>query len=90
MLLYTNIKTIIICMDYKFNDVSILNFVKILTTYRGTSLRKLIAKLSSEKNYSNCYPSFYTKLKNGTIKFSEIKDIADTLGYEIIFKDIKN
>ena len=76
-------------MDYKFDNISIMNFIKILTTYRGLSLRKLIAKLSSEKNYSDCYPSFYTKLKNGTIKFSEIKDIADTLGYEIVFTDIR-
>ena len=76
-------------MDYKFDNISIMNFIKILTTNRGLSLRKLIAKLSSEKNYSDCYPSFYTKLKNGTIKFSEIKDIADTLGYEIVFKDIR-
>ncbi|MBO6087132.1 hypothetical protein J6P92_02150 [bacterium] len=76
-------------MDYKFDNISIMNFIKILSTYRGLSLRKLIAKLSSEKNYSDCYPSFYTKLKNGTIKFSEIKDIADTLGYEIVFKDIR-
>ena len=28
-----------------------------------------------------------TGLKKETIKFSEIADIADTLGYEIIFKD---
>lgn len=76
-------------MDYKFDNISIMNFIKILTTYRGLSLRKLIAKLSSERNYSDCYPSFYTKLKNGTIKFSEVKDIANTLGYEIVFKDIK-
>ena len=77
-------------MDYKFDNVSVINFIKILTTYRGLSLRKLLVKLSSEKNYSNCYPSFYTKLKNGTVKLSEVKDIADLLGYEIIFKDIRN
>jgi len=76
-------------MDYKFDNISVMNFIKILTTCRGLSLRKLIAKLSKERGFSDCYPSFYTKLKNGTIKFSEIKDIADTLGYEIVFKDIK-
>ncbi len=77
-------------MDYKFDNISIMNFIKILTTYRGLSLRKLLVKLSNEKEYSNCYPSFYTKLKNGTIRFSEVKDIAETLGYEIVFKDIRN
>ena len=77
-------------MDYKFDNVSIINFIKILTTYRGLSLRKLLNKLSIEKGYSNCYPNFYTKLKNGTIRINEIKDIADILGYEIIFKDLKS
>lgn len=81
---------IIISMDYKFDNISVINFIKILTTYRGLSLRKLVTKLAAEKNFSDCYPSFYTKLKNGTIKFSEVKNIADLLGYEIIFKDIKN
>lgn len=76
-------------MDYKFNDISIMKFLKLLVTYRGMSLRKLLQKLNEEKGYSNCYPSFYNKLKNNTIKFSEVKDIADSLGYEIIFKDIK-
>jgi len=66
-----------------------MNFLKILVTSRGLSLRKLLLKLSNEKGYSNSYPGFYNKLKNSTIKFSEVKEIADTLGFEIIFKDIK-
>lgn len=76
-------------MDYKFENISIINFIKTLVTYRGSSLRKLLGKLSEEKGCSNCYPSFYNKLKNSTIKFSEVKDIAESLGYEIIFKDMR-
>lgn len=75
-------------MEHRFSEVAIINFIKVLSTYRGLSLRKLLSKLSVNKGYSNCYPSFYTKLKNGTIKFSEVNDIANELGYEIIFKDI--
>lgn len=76
-------------MDYKFEDIKIIDFIKTLAIYKGTSLRKLIAKLAASKNTSNCYSNFYAKLKNETIKFSEIADIADTLGYEIIFRDKK-
>lgn len=74
-------------MDYKFDNIKIIDFVKTLTVYKGTSLRKLIAKLAQQKNISYCYSNFYAKLKKETIKFSEIADIAETLGYEIIFRE---
>ena len=77
-------------MDYKYEDVPLMDFVKALTIYRGLTLRKLLKKLHEEKNYSNSYAGFYNKLKNCTIKFSEINDIAKTLGYEIVFRDAKN
>jgi len=74
-------------MDYKFKDVKIIDFIKILTVYRGLSLRKLVAKLAQKDGVSDCYSSFYAKLKKETIKFSEVADIADTLGYEIVFRN---
>lgn len=77
-------------MDYKFEDIKIIDFVKTLAVYKGTSLRKLITRLAAKKDVSNCYSNFYSKLKNETIKFSEIVDIADILGYEVIFKDKGN
>ncbi len=76
-------------MDYKYEDISLLDFVKTLSAYKGVSLRKLLAKLGEDDGWSNCYPSFYNKLKNDTIKFKEINDIAKSLGYEIIFKDVR-
>ena len=87
MLKYFKI-TIIIIMEHKFSGISVINFIKVLSAYRGISLRKLLARLSANKGYGTCYPSFYTKLKNSTIRFSEVNDIADELGYEIIFRDV--
>ena len=77
-------------MDYRFENIKIIDFVKTLATYKGMSLRKLVNKLADQNKASDCYSNFYNKLKNGTIKFSEIKDISDILGYEIIFKETKN
>ncbi len=76
-------------MDYKYERIKVINFIKLLTVYRGLSLRKLVQKLAQRNNSSACYSNFYAKLKNETIKFSEVVDIADILGYEIIFRDKK-
>ncbi len=76
-------------MDYKFEDIKIIDFIKTLAVFKGMSLRKLVAKLAAGKGVSDCYSNFYAKLKKETIKFSEVADIADMLGYEIIFRDKK-
>lgn len=77
-------------MDYKFENISIMDFIKTLSIYKGANLRKVLQCLVEERQYSRAYANFYNKLKNNTIKFSEIVDIADTLGYEIIFRDKNN
>ncbi len=77
-------------MDYKFENITLLDFVKTLSAYKGLSLRKLLQRLSENQDGSSYYPSFYNKLKNNTLKFKEINDIAKVLGYEIVFRDIKN
>ena len=75
-------------MDYKFEKIKIIDFIKTLSVYKGMSLRKLLAKLwENEKTKSDCYSNFYSKLKNETIKFTEVCDIANVLGYDIIFRE---
>ncbi len=76
-------------MDYSFGDIKIIDFIKTLSVYKGVSLRKLVARIAEVKQKSDCYSNFYSKLKKETIKFTEIADIADILGYEIIFRDKK-
>jgi len=74
-------------MEYKFENIKIIDFIKTITIYKGQSLRKLIAKVAEVNNTSDCYSNFYAKLKNETIKFREVSEIAQTLGYEIIFRE---
>lgn len=77
-------------MGYKFKNIRVIDFIKTISILKGSSLRKLISRLAQSKNYSNCYSGFYNKLKNETIKFTEVADIADELGYEIVFHEIEN
>ncbi len=74
-------------MEYKFDNIKIIDFIKTLTIYKGLSLRKLVSRIAQNKNTSDCYSNFYAKLKKETIKFSEVADVAETLGYEIIFRE---
>ncbi len=66
--------------------------LKILTVHEGTSISKVLKKLEEYRN--KVYPrnSFSTRLKNGTVNYDEMADIAKLLGYEIQFvkKDFPN
>ena len=77
-------------MEYKFENISIIDFIKTICIFKGSNLRKVLQKLVENKHYSNAYANFYNKLKNNTIRFSEVVDIAETLGYEIIFRNKTN
>ncbi len=59
--------------------------LKILTVNEGTSITKVLEKLAELRN--KIYPrnSFSTRLKNGTVSYEEMNDIAGILGYEIQF-----
>ncbi len=74
-------------MDYKFENISLLDFIKTLSAYKGTTIRKLLKKLCSDKDYSASYSGFYNKLKFDTLRFKEMNDIAQALGYEIILRE---
>ncbi|MBR1942767.1 LLM class flavin-dependent oxidoreductase [bacterium] len=68
----------------------ILDEVKMLllgTTITQTKLAKLLGeRLNKDYKYSN----FHSKLSKGSIKYSEMKLIADILGYEIKFVKKEN
>lgn len=75
-------------MEYNFKNIKLLDLVKTICAYRGTSMRKLLEQLHKNRNWSNCYPGFYNKLKNSTLKYTEMAEIAEELGYSIFFKDV--
>lgn len=72
--------------EYEKNaDIS--NIIKTMLLMKGTSLRKLSEKLQNLKGIKLSQPNISDKLRRGTIRFNEVKEIADILGYEIIIKE---
>ena len=45
-----------------------------------------VAKKISAKNSKASLPNLSNKLSKGTIRYSEVKEIAEAIGYEIIWK----
>ncbi len=59
--------------------------LKLLTVNEGTSITKVLEKLSVLRNKKYPRNSFSTRLRNGTVSYDEMFDIAEILGYEIQF-----
>ena len=60
--------------------------IKVLIAKRGTTLKKVCEKLSEKTGKFYSYNNISNKLRNGTIKFNEVKEILEILDCEINYK----
>lgn len=60
--------------------------IKRLFIWRDVSMSKVVRKLNKNKGCNFSVSNLSQKLKHGTIKFKEVAEIADILGYDIVFK----
>lgn len=64
-------------------------YIKSLLALRGMTVKQL-AELISKKTGKPCLPtSLSNKFSRGTMQFGEVQMIAELLGFEITFKEIK-
>lgn len=68
--------------NYKMD---VRNELKSLIAKNGTTLKKICEKLSTETGKSYIGNNITNKLRRKTIKFEEVQEIADALGYRIEF-----
>jgi len=59
--------------------------LKILVANEATSITQVLKELAKLKNKEYPRNSFSVRLKNGTVNYDEMADIAEILGYEIQF-----
>jgi len=64
--------------------------IKVLLVRENLSMRKLIDLMNEKNNTSDTVQNLSKKLTRGTIRFNEVEQIVDALGYnlEIKKKDI--
>ena len=66
--------------------MDILKFIGELAKKERYSLRSLNDSLNTIRDKEVLNESFYRKLKTRAIKYTEMEQIADLLGYDIVWK----
>ena len=52
----------------------------------GLTIREILEKLRREKGWSSSLSNFSDKLRRETIRYREVKELAEILGYEIVWE----
>ena len=66
--------------------MSIRNEIKARIVQEGTTMSEIVRKLSVVYGWSASVPNLSDKLKRGTLRYSEAIELADVLGYDIIWR----
>lgn len=72
--------------EYLLKKENIRNLIKSITQLEGKTLTRLKVDINHKYNKSDTLENLTNKLRNGTVKFSEILEIFDILGYDVIIK----
>lgn len=68
--------------------MSIKDEIKMMLIKSGISMTELVRRLNEKHNRNDTVQNLNGKLTRGTLKYSEAKEIAEILGYEV--KWVKN
>lgn len=66
--------------------MKIIAIIKSLIAQEATTMTKVAERMYAEKNRKLSLNNLSRKLREDTIKFVEVQEIADLLGYDIVFK----
>ena len=66
--------------------MNIRNEIKARIVQEGKTMSEIVRKLSAVYGWSASVPNLSDKLKRGTLHYSEAIELADVLGYDIIWR----
>ncbi len=67
-------------------NMNIRNEIKSYIVREGLTMSEVVEKLVEEHGWSSSVPNFSGKLQRGSLRYSEAKELADVLGYELIWQ----
>lgn len=62
------------------------NEIKSYIIREGMTMSEVVEKLAEEYNWSASVPNLSGKLRRGSLRYREAVELADVLGYEIVWK----
>ena len=66
--------------------MNVRNEIKSMIVRSGLTMRQVVDMLSDEYGWSDSISNFSSKLSRGSLRYQEAIQIADVLGYEIVWK----
>ena len=65
--------------------MDIRNELKSYIVKEGLTMRELVDMLADEYGWSDSVPNFSGKLRRGSLRYSEAVELADVMGYDIVW-----
>ena len=72
--------------EYILEKSNIRNLIKLLTTFEGKTLTRFKVDINHKYNKTDSLENLTNKLRNGTVKATEVLEIFDILGYDVIVR----
>ena len=66
--------------------MNIRNEIKANIVQEGTTMSEVVKRLSAIHGWSASVPNLSDKLKRGTLRYHEVIELADVLGYDIVWQ----
>ena len=66
--------------------MNIRNEIKAHIVQEGTTMGEVVQKLAAVHGWSASVPNLSDKLKRGTLRYREAIELADVLGYDIVWQ----
>ena len=67
-------------------NMNIRNEIKSYIVREGMTMSEVVDRLVEEHGWSSSVPNFSGKLQRGSLRYSEAKELADVLGYDLIWQ----
>ena len=67
-------------------NMNIRNEIKSYIVREGLTMSEVVDRLAEEYCWSSSAPNFSGKLQRGSLRYSEAKELADVLGYELVWQ----
>ena len=65
------------------------NEIKAYIVREGMTMSEVVEKLAEEHGWSASVPNLSGKLRRGSLRYREAVELADVLGYEIVWRKRK-
>lgn len=66
--------------------MSIRNEIKAVIVREGTTMSDVLERLKEKHGWSSSLPNLTAKLRRESIRYKEVIELADVLGYEIVWQ----